>query len=204
MSTACLPCGFSRGGIRLWGHAKAGIIFPPSTAYSGKIPSFARHGGHLLLRPQGCKWGMSLNDNHQLSSELLTLLGDDDFLRLVEEYGGCRLFVPSGSRATMLADEIGVRAVALLAERYAGAYLRVPLAREFCAKVYRAQGLSNRKVARKLGITETGVDKLFLRLKVASRRSGRRAAANDDTGPSRQAANDDRPKRRLIRAAGDE
>lgn len=96
--------------------------------------------------------------------ELLDLLGPDDFLRLVEAHGGTRLYVPRTDNGSALPDEIGLEAVEKLQALRAGEWIRVPLAREWRARQYRANGLSNAKIAVKLGLTETGVNKLFFRM----------------------------------------
>lgn len=97
------------------------------------------------------------------SAELLGLLEPDAFLRLAEEYGGTRLYIPRSGDTTDLVKQLGPEA-ARLGSRYAGTYIRVPLAREYRARHYRAIGQSNAEIARRLGMTETGVDKLFSRM----------------------------------------
>ena len=94
------------------------------------------------------------------TQELLSILGEVDFVRLVEARGGLRLFVPHG----VVIEDLGETISDKLRDRYAGSYLRVPLARAFRARLYRERGMSNAAIARKLGITETGVDKLFQRM----------------------------------------
>ena len=95
-----------------------------------------------------------------LSAMLLDLLGPVDLVRLSEKKGGTRLYVPATGRAK-LAKDIGDTAAQKLAERYAGDYIRVPLARELRARHYRANGASNAEIARKLGMSEPGVNRLF-------------------------------------------
>ncbi|RUU46476.1 MAG: hypothetical protein EOQ98_19350 [Mesorhizobium sp.] len=98
------------------------------------------------------------------SAELLGLLGKDDFLRLVEAFGGTRLYVPRSGDTTAIAKQLGIAAANRLGNRYSGTYLRVPLARDHRARHYRGLGHSNADIARRLGMTETGVDKLFSRM----------------------------------------
>lgn len=98
------------------------------------------------------------------SAELLGLLGKDDFLRLVEAFGGTRLYVPRSGDTTDIAKHLGTDVATKLGIRYSGTYLRVPLAREQRARHYRGIGHSNADIARRLGMTETGVDKLFRRM----------------------------------------
>ena len=95
-----------------------------------------------------------------LSAMLLDLLGADDFVRLAEKRGGTRLFVPASGWSD-LAQIIGEDAARKLAARWGGDYIRVPLAREVRARHYRAHGASNAEIALKLGMTETGVNRLF-------------------------------------------
>lgn len=95
---------------------------------------------------------------------LLRLLGPAGFIRLVEAYGGVRLYVPETASRTDLVKEIGDRAALKLADRWGGFYIRVPLAKEFRARHYRAAGASNAQIARRLGMTEPGVNQLFGRM----------------------------------------
>ena len=98
----------------------------------------------------------------QSASDLLGLLGKEAYLKLCEEFGGTRIYVPK-----RLPDDheliaaIGMDATRKLVGTYAPAAIRVPLARRERARRYRAQGLSHARIARKLGLTETGVEKLL-------------------------------------------
>ncbi|WP_054310011.1 hypothetical protein [Mesorhizobium sp. 1M-11] len=105
---------------------------------------------------------MRQDRNEALTAELMELLGEADFLRLVEEYGGIRLKVPVD--LSPLVEKLGERAAVKLGQRYSRSYLRVPLARSVRARHYRAIGRSNAEIARLLGIAETSVDKLFRRM----------------------------------------
>lgn len=96
--------------------------------------------------------------------ELETLIGEDAFVALAEAFGGTRLFVPVKMDAEhTIAQAIGLPAARSLVARLAPDVIRVPLARELRARHYRAAGRSNAQIARALGITESGVDKLFAR-----------------------------------------
>lgn len=94
-----------------------------------------------------------------LTEVLLRLLGPAGMVALAEARGGTRLYVRADGAS--LAAEIGAESAQKLASRYAGFYIRVPLARELRARHYRAAGCSNADIARRLGMSETGVDKLF-------------------------------------------
>lgn len=97
-------------------------------------------------------------------TDLQELIGTSAFIRLVEEFGGTRLYIPlEYLRAGEVVEAIGHEAARLLSERLAQDTVRIPLARELLAQHYHARGYSNGQIARKLRITETGVDKLFKR-----------------------------------------
>ncbi|MBB3963507.1 hypothetical protein [Rhizobium metallidurans] len=112
--------------------------------------------------------------NEELTEDLLTLLGFDGFVRLVEAHGGIRIYVPQSSDATLLPQEIGIDNAARLCKEFGRSYIRVPLGREHRAHKYRQDGLTNGVIARRLGITETGVEKLFSRTGVEPKRVGRK------------------------------
>lgn len=108
---------------------------------------------------------MKRDDEKASVAQLTALLGPVAFIRLVEAYGGTRLFIPTDGDDKELIVEIGEDAWMKLADRWGGFHIRVPLAKEFRARHYRAAGLSNAKIARKLGMTEPGVNQLFGRMK---------------------------------------
>lgn len=106
-------------------------------------------------------------DDDTLSSEmsvaLLALLGEDGFYLLLETYAGTRLYVPhiDGCRKSQLAYTITIEKAEKLAEAFGGEYIKVPLGRTFRALIYRQRGLSQPKIARLLGMSESGVYKLL-------------------------------------------
>lgn len=101
----------------------------------------------------------------RLAGDLEGLLGRAAFIALTEEFGGTRLYVPLATQPDQrLVEAIGDKAARTLSKSYAPAFIRVPLARELRARHYRAQDLSFAKIAVKLGLTETGVQKLFARM----------------------------------------
>lgn len=99
----------------------------------------------------------------ELTDELMDALGEEGFLALTEAHGGVRLYVPKDALGSQLSSEIGTDHAARLSKLFPGGYIRVPLAREFRARHYRSCGDSNSMIARRLGLTEAGVDKLFSR-----------------------------------------
>ncbi|ANH04619.1 response regulator transcription factor [Shinella sp. HZN7] len=114
----------------------------------------------------------------RLQEELLTALGEDDFIRLAEAFGGLRLYVPGDIDKSELPDVIGGAAAMKLSKLYPGGYIRVPLAREIRAARYRASGASNRDIAHRLRIAESSVDKIVRRGK---RRNPKAFAKPKDT-----------------------
>lgn len=109
--------------------------------------------------------------SERLTQSLLALLGAEGLVALAEKFGGRRLYVPQSiARDHEIARAVGPDGAEKLLRRYAGDWLRVPLARELRARHYRARGLSNGEIAAKLSITETGVDKMFARMKAPPRK----------------------------------
>ena len=100
-----------------------------------------------------------------LSANLKALLGEDRFVALAEAFGGTRLYIPQTVTADHeIAKAIGLDHALKLSKRYAPDTIRVPLAREDRAVHYRANGLGNAQIARKLGMTEAGIDQMFGRM----------------------------------------
>lgn len=102
--------------------------------------------------------------DHQLMIQLQAILGTDGFIRLCQALGGTRVYVSYTFRDEHeLVEALGRELADKLSRAMAPATIRVPLARRERALHYRAQGLSDAKIARLLGITENGVGKLFRR-----------------------------------------
>lgn len=102
--------------------------------------------------------------DHGLTDALLRLLGPAGLVRLAEAFGGTRLYVPDETASEKLIRELGLDIATKLAKRYGPDYLSVPLARELRARHYRAAGCSNAQIARRLGMTESSVNRLFGRM----------------------------------------
>lgn len=105
-----------------------------------------------------------LTRDGRLTLHLHSILGEDGFVRFCQALGGTRVYV-----SWKLSDDhdvvqaVGREAADKLSRQLAPATIRVPLARRERALYYRRQGLSDAAIARKLGITENGVGKLFRR-----------------------------------------
>lgn len=102
--------------------------------------------------------------NEELSAELLALLGEEAFLALVEAFGGERIPVPGEKESVALIAAIGPEAARKLQRVHGGNKLNVPLARELRARKYRAAEMDDRQIAKRLGMTVSGVERLFNRL----------------------------------------
>lgn len=97
---------------------------------------------------------------------LIEIIGRDATIRLANEFAGTRLYVPLRPKPSQeLTVAIGEDAMQALVARLGGSTIRVPLYRELRAQFYRAQGLSNARIAARLGVTEGGVNKIFRRVK---------------------------------------
>lgn len=100
-----------------------------------------------------------------LLEHLRALLGEEGFVNFCQELGGTRVYIPYKCRDdNEIVAAIGRAAADKLSRALAPATIRVPLARRDRALYFRCQkGLSNAQIARKLGITEGGVNRLFAR-----------------------------------------
>jgi hypothetical protein len=105
------------------------------------------------------------SSSQNLTAQLFDLLGEEKFVRLCEELGGTRLYVPTNLRDShVLVQLLGRKAASDLSRAFSPDSIRIPLARDRRALHYRRKGLTCGKIARLLGITESGVNKLFNRL----------------------------------------
>jgi len=99
-----------------------------------------------------------------LTDQLKDILSEEAFALMAQELGGTRVYVPSRlSDDNEIVQAIGRASAEALSKALSGATIRMPLARHERALYWRGQGLSNSRIARKLGITEGGIDRLFAR-----------------------------------------
>jgi hypothetical protein len=93
-----------------------------------------------------------------------TVLTSAEFVRLAEALGGDRVFVPKKPIETnALVRAIGMDAAARVIEAIGSGWLAVPLARPERALQYRAEGLKDHQIARRLCMTRSGVERLLKR-----------------------------------------
>ncbi|TCT35393.1 hypothetical protein [Martelella mediterranea] len=101
------------------------------------------------------------DERRDMEQELRDMLGGEDFLKLVERVGGIRFYVPNDPAKSADKEGLGSDILHRLSAAYAGEYIKVPLARRWRADQYRLQGQSHADIARRLGMSESGVYKLF-------------------------------------------
>lgn len=104
-------------------------------------------------------------DEGRLLTHLRQVLGEESFVHFCQALGGTRVYVPYKFRDdNEIVQAVGRAAADTLSRALAPATIRVPLARRERALYFRGKmGLSNAAIARKLGITEGGVNRLFAR-----------------------------------------
>ena len=99
---------------------------------------------------------------------LSDLIGDEATLLLVEQLGGNILYVPKQvNQGTRLSRLIGPDAARGLAVRHGGEHLRIPLAKHWCARVYRRRGGTIAEIAHRLRVGENTVSRYLSRDRAA-------------------------------------
>jgi Mor family transcriptional regulator len=83
-------------------------------------------------------------------------IGGEAMLRLVETFGGRRLYIAKRSGPELVAA-IGAAAAVALAAEFGGQEITVPLAKSWRIRLYHAQGASGPEIARRLQISEDTV-----------------------------------------------
>jgi len=93
-------------------------------------------------------------------AHFVAAIGPAATLLLIEMYGGTRLYFATGDRGeTQLQRQLGKQAADALADICGRERLRVPLVKEWRARLYRGHGLSHSEIARKLGCTDKQVQR---------------------------------------------
>lgn len=117
-------------------------------------------------------------------AELIEIIGEDAVIALAEVFGGTRLHVPKKIREGHgIERAIGRDAANALSAHYSPISIRIPVLREQRANALRASGFSNAKIATRLGMTETGVSRIFARLAAAGRLADRGEAPTETDRP---------------------
>lgn len=100
----------------------------------------------------------------RLITQVRDALSVAEFVRLAEELGGARIYVPRRLRDDHeLVIALGMDAARRISDAIAPAWLPVPLARRERALFYEAQGLKDQQIARRIGMTRGGVQRLLNR-----------------------------------------
>lgn len=94
------------------------------------------------------------------------LLTREEFVRLVEEFGGTKLYIPSiPTPQQRVAQVIGMKAAKRLAREAGSTCWRIPMARDLRIRYYRDKGMSHRQIARLVGMSVVGVERAFKRFR---------------------------------------
>jgi hypothetical protein len=100
---------------------------------------------------------------HPPPAELHTLrdaIGALPMVALIEAFGGTRIKVPAHQvGGSVLAGVVGLPGAKALSTMFGGEMVKVPLAKGWRIRLYRAEGLSYTRVARRLGVSESAVHK---------------------------------------------
>lgn len=89
-------------------------------------------------------------------------LGADATFRLIEAFGGTRLFVAKVPReGSRLVTAIGMDAACQLAAKFGSDTIALPLARPWRVQVYRSRGCSYPQIAKAVGVSEATVARLL-------------------------------------------
>lgn len=97
-------------------------------------------------------------DKDTVFGRLLSTIGRDASLRLIEQLGGVRLYVPTKvAEDGRITRAIGAAAAALMGGEFGGCYIAVPLAKPWRASIYRERGLSYGEIAIALATSVTSV-----------------------------------------------
>ncbi len=90
---------------------------------------------------------------------LIEILGDEKTLLFLEHYAGRPTYIPLKLHPDMqLVKLVGLESAQALSDVYGGEHMPVPLVKEWRALQYKAQGMSARTIAGKLGV---GVNTVF-------------------------------------------
>lgn len=86
---------------------------------------------------------------------LVALIGEAGTLKLLELHGGTWVELPASLHTrSRIARQLGVAAARALHAEYGGVRAYMPLAKRWRAAMYRAQGMSYRQIALRLGCNE--------------------------------------------------
>lgn len=115
-----------------------------------------------------------MDEQSDIFGELLAILGQGPLLALIEAHGGTRLYIPHsiepGSKVSLA---VGVDPAKAVMDRFAGTYLKVPLAPRWRIIIYRSRGETYAQIARRLVMTESQVGKVLSEVGLTGRQAPR-------------------------------
>ncbi|GAB0119459.1 sigma factor-like helix-turn-helix DNA-binding protein [Acidisoma sp. 7E03] len=111
---------------------------------------------------------------------LVEIAGENAALAVIEEFAGTRTYITESPEkgVSAVVAKFDQSAAAELSREYGGIYMRIPSCKPWRVQVLREQGLSHSKIARRLGIDVSSVERILQRAREdASRTRGDRAMA---------------------------
>lgn len=97
--------------------------------------------------------------------DLSAVLSEREMIALAKAFGGTRLYLPANVKpGHPLAKALGHDVALALVKTIGAGTLRIPIARELRARHYRDNGDSYAQIARRLGMSEVGVQRMFKRM----------------------------------------
>jgi hypothetical protein len=104
-----------------------------------------------------------------LCGTLIDLIGKDATFKLVEAFGGRRLYVPKTPRENQIAwNVVGEKCAKIMSSKFGGDALAIPIARRWRIMVYRERGMTHQCIARLVGCHEGNVWKVLREMGLTS------------------------------------
>lgn len=110
------------------------------------------------------------------------LIGDDDTMRLLEECGGTRIYIPARVKAeeaetpSKILQYVSRKNAIRLSEEFGGLFYDVPVARKFRIARYRARGCTLNDIAQKVGISRCAVTRSLKKMRMENLNSFQKGA----------------------------
>ena len=110
------------------------------------------------------------------------LIGDEETMRLLEKFGGTRIFIPNhvqskrAGKPSKILQFLSYESAIKLSQVFGGLAYDIPLARNFRISYYRARGEKPVIIAQKVGLSRSAVWKAIKRLRLGTQPPMKRAA----------------------------
>lgn len=99
-------------------------------------------------------------------NQLSHYLDEDEMIAIAEAFGGTRLYIPVTAKDDhAIVQALGRETFGKLAASFSPDTIRVPVCRELRALRYRSEGCSTGRIATRLCMTESGVERIVARAK---------------------------------------